>query len=579
MQRSPSAAWPALLALGAVGVRGWHLSQARGDRRAILSRMVPAYAVVAVSLLLYGASLPEGPLGLEGDATTVLAVLWPIVWLAGGVPTLFMELSLRSMDGARQLETRRVFESGRAGLIVALAVAWLGVLNYVGNVWDKSVDLGTVKEMTPSGATLQLASQMTKPVKVALFFPPSNEVGQRIAPYFEALDAQSDMITVEWVDQEADPITAEAMTVRRNGTVVLSLTEDQREKIILSTEEKTVEPMLKRLDKDVERRLARLTRGERVAYFVSGHGERLRTADKEDASRVSALTDFLQQQNYRVKPLGISEGLSESVPDNATMVFLIGPRSPLLESEVASLQRYVASGGSLMLLLDPEVDKAPNLGPLLADLGVVVDAERLINETKFVFLSGGLADRAILYSRRVSRHESTTTLTKIIGENNLLFPVTGSVRKANPGEGGPNVQITVRAVGGTFADLNRNFKLDPETEKQEDLGLVAAVELAPKGKDKPGGRAIVVADADLVTDLILANSLANKQFAADAVHWLERDVELSGEVAGPDDVKIMHTRDEDKAWFYGTVLGFPLLVLGAGIAMRLGRRRKEREEA
>ena len=40
-----------------------------------------------------------------------------------------------------------------------------------------------------------------------------------------------------------------------------------------------------------------------------------------------------------------------------------------------------------------------------------------------------------------------------------------------------------------------------------------------------------------------------------------------------EDVRIAHTRQEDVVWFYSTIFGVPLLVLGAGILYNHLRRR------
>lgn len=567
-----------------LGVRAWAWSRAprRGEARPLLGVMLGAWGASALGLLLYAATLPD-LLTLPPDALTALRVAWPIVWLAGAAPALFMELSWRSMEGAERLEGRRVTASGRAGLVVALAAAWLGALNYVGAAWDVHADLRTVKDLQPSGATLELARAMPRPVQVTLFFPPANEVGERVRPYFQALaDASGGQLTLTSADQEADPALAETLAVRRNGAVVLTQGEDLREQITLSTEERQAENYLKKLDQDVHRRLARLTRGERVAYFVSGHGERRRKADKSDPRGLSGLEDLLKQNNIRAKNLSAADGLTSAVPENAALVVLAAPRTPLLDAEVGALQRYVTQGGSLLLLLDPDVERPLNLDPLLAELGVQADLTRLAHETRFVMLTGAAADRNILYSRRVARHPSTANLAGLISENNLIFPVTGSLEKRAdvkpPSAGGPDVQITARADAGTFADANRDLKAGPD-ERQAELGLVAAVELPPHAPDAAPGRAIVTADADIVSDVILANSLANQQWATDSLFWLGHEEGAAGAVAAPEDAKIVHTRDEDRLWFYGTVLGVPLLVLGAGIAVRLARRRNPREDA
>ena len=206
------------------------------------------------------------------------------------------------------------------------------------------------------------------------------------------------------------------------------------------------------------------------------------------------------------------------------------------------------------------------------------------NTQKFAVLTGSPADKTMLYSRRVTRHDATKELANIIADNNLFFPITGHLTKADktvpPEQGGPSTTFLVRSMSGTFEDLNRNLDFDAKTEKKRDYQLVAAVEVNNReDKDGQKGRAIVTADADVVSDLILDNSRGNEQFLMDSLRWLEHDSASTGQVDEPEDKKIVHTQDDDKLWFYGTVLGVPLLVLGAGVLVQILRRRKKEEVA
>jgi hypothetical protein len=49
----------------------------------------------------------------------------------------------------------------------------------------------------------------------------------------------------------------------------------------------------------------------------------------------------------------------------------------------------------------------------------------------------------------------------------------------------------------------------------------------------------------------------------------------AGSVTVNDDVPIRHTRDEDTAWFYGTILAGPAAVLAIGLTTLKLRRRKK----
>ena len=224
-----------------------------------------------------------------------------------------------------------------------------------------------------------------------------------------------------------------------------------------------------------------------------------------------------------------------------------------------------------MLLLDPEVESDPEVGTLLTQMGLSVDFTPLAHERKYVRLTGGPGDQSILFTNRFMAHESTQALARLSTQVALVFPTTGSLNKLeglpSPKEGGVMVRATVRSLPDTFADLNGDLKFGPEEEKKA-YDLVAAVKLPALDDGQKGGRGIVAADVDLVTDQILRKNSGNQQWLVDAIHYLEDDIQLIGSITEPEDSPILHSRDEDQALFYATVAGMPLFILLLGVGLR-----------
>ena len=86
---------------------------------------------------------------------------------------------------------------------------------------------------------------------------------------------------------------------------------------------------------------------------------------------------------------------------------------------------------------------------------------------------------------------------------------------------------------------------------------------------------IVLADADALSDQVIGN-LGNYLFFEDGLKWLFKEKPLLGSVGAEEDVRIMHTRQEDVVWFYTTIFAIPLLILGIGIFYNRFRTRQTR---
>jgi len=99
-----------------------------------------------------------------------------------------------------------------------------------------------------------------------------------------------------------------------------------------------------------------------------------------------------------------------------------------------------------------------------------------------------------------------------------------------------------------------------------DAAAVKAAATAPQPL-----RAIVVSDADVVANGILGNA-GNAYLVADGLKWLAGDEQLIGKNTSEEDVAIVHKRDDDAVWFYGTSFAIPALVVAVGVA--LGRKKR-----
>jgi hypothetical protein len=88
-------------------------------------------------------------------------------------------------------------------------------------------------------------------------------------------------------------------------------------------------------------------------------------------------------------------------------------------------------------------------------------------------------------------------------------------------------------------------------------------------------RAIVLADVDPLSDRLM-ESAGNQLLLGDGLQWLAGEPGASTQIDSPRDVAVEHTRQQDITWFYATVFGAPLLVLGLGRGYGRLRRRRSR---
>lgn len=216
-------------------------------------------------------------------------------------------------------------------------------------------------------------------------------------------------------------------------------------------------------------------------------------------------------------------------------------------TSAAPLGAVLARGGS-----------GPNLDALVSLVGLKLEPSILANDKgDSVAFAGNKTDRSRIVTNRFGSHASVSTLSRHSAWV-VLFG-TGSLKKLDPND--KTIDFALRSTTSTFQDKNGNLEADAN-EPRASYDLAAAVtRKTPKGEQ----RSFVIADADLFSDLVLKNVPTNRFLLLDAVRWLGGEESLTGEVNSEEDVRIEHTKEKDVLWFYATILGVPMLVLGLGL--------------
>ncbi|MEM9150457.1 MAG: Gldg family protein, partial [Cyanobacteria bacterium P01_F01_bin.3] len=85
----------------------------------------------------------------------------------------------------------------------------------------------------------------------------------------------------------------------------------------------------------------------------------------------------LQDKNFTVAPLNLANTENNAVPDDADVVVIAGLRQALFESEVIALRDYLEQGGSLFVMVDPQIETG--LEVLMSQWGVVPEKTIVID--------------------------------------------------------------------------------------------------------------------------------------------------------------------------------------------------------
>ena len=607
-----------LCVIGATGVRVWAFTRETGRRRAVEGVMLVCHAGVGLALLLY--FFVASKEGVEHKTYIMATVTWLILLGLSVIPLIMIETSLgfvgrdwfpvkgEKVADEAAVELFRVKEMATNGLTIALAAAFLMVTCNTMKDRDVSKDVSYFKTSRPGSATIAMVNKMDAPLRVLLFFPDVNQVADEVEAYFRQLGDDTGKVVVERHDRLVSPTLAKEHKVNADGTIVLLRGEpekkddkaadkkddkeagpvaSQSEKLTLPIEfTKARRDKLREFDADVQKSLMKVVRAKRVAYFSVGHGELndpkstgpMETQDP--LARSTLLKQLMSLLNYEVKDW---DGFGKPVPDDCTILFVLGPRHELLDEELKAIDDYLGDGGALLLVLDPQ-SKAVNLGPLEGRLGVKFNPGTLMDDKEFMVQQHNSSDHRLILTNQFSSHASVTTLSRGGVRSGILLIESGHLEAhdfmVEQGKEAPKRTWVVRSMSSAFVDLDGDREYDDGSEKRDRYNIAAAVEDETdktdkdKEEEKAGMRAMVFADSEVFSDVLLRKVPLVQALVVDAVKWLGGEEDLAGETISEKDVLIEHTKSEDVVWFYLSLVGAPVIILALGLSGVMWRRRR-----
>ncbi|MBK9030786.1 MAG: Gldg family protein [Myxococcales bacterium] len=604
--------------LGGLGAQAWRWTAAKGKRRQSETTLLACYLGVLVAGLMYFLTT-KGGLGLVGMAEAaprslarydvVMTIGWVLVGACSLLPAVFMEATVGEWtadDPDDAVEFQRVREMGLSGLTIALAAALMMVTCNVAKQKNIRKDVSYFKTSAPGDSTRKIVESMKAPVRVLLFFPEVNEVGEEVEGYFKELARRTGKVTIERHDRLVSAQLAQKYQVQKDGTVVLVRASDDPKATGADAEKsgkfdvdtdfdraRRQTGKLRVLDQTVNSELLKLVREKRKAYLTVGHAE-LNDPDSlpvaargryPDAKSV-VIKAILGQLNYEVKTLPTMD-LNREVPADATIVMVLGPKTRFEPGELTALTAYLDRGGRLLVAVDPMGEF--ELGPLAGYFGVTVDRHIIHDDRNYTPERGQPTDKMLALTNGFSSHPATTALSRGSANQAILLQTAGALVERDfdvPGSTEkPKRTIIIRSMSDSWLDLDGNHSFDGATEKRDRYPVGAAVE-GPKRKDADGAdaegwRALVFSDNDLFADRLFQTLTGQKGLDTnsrtlpdDGIRWLGGEEAFAGIVNNEKENEVRQTKKQQALWFLATTLVVPIMVFGLGLAYALSTRRR-----
>lgn len=434
----------------------------------------------------------------------------------------------------------RVVRALAAGAIVALCVA-AGILAAHHRA---SFDASEDGRHSLSPQSRQALDALPDGVQVTAFAGADHPARTAIAELVARYRRHAPSLALEYIDPADVPDRVRRENLR-DGELLIASGERQ-------------ERLLRYREQDFTRALLRLIgRESRFIVFVSGHGERspARSANFD----VSHWAGALRARGYQVQELALTD--TTTIPDNTALLVLASPQLAYLPGEQARVAAYVARGGALLWLLEPDAPAA--LDGLARALGV----ERLpATVVDPVTQALGVDNPAIAVLNRYPDHPVTRDLRGL-----TLLPYAVPLRAHPPtGWNATTVLETTAAAWGETGAMVGNVGFDAPGDHAGPLALGIVLTRTHAGREQ---RIALLGDGDFLSNTYLGNG-ENQALGVRLVDWLStNDPLLAIDPRHAPDVGLDLTRGQQAVIGFGFLVVLPLAFVANGAWLGWRRRR------
>ncbi|SFK60392.1 GldG family protein [Rhodanobacter glycinis] len=440
-------------------------------------------------------------------------------------------------------------------LFALLLLIGVGALGFLGTHYQHTADWTAGGRASLSAESRAVLGKLKGPVEIVSYANPQGDLRQTIAAFVQRYQLAKPDLTLRFVDPEQDPAKMRQLGITVNGALIVHY--HGREERLDELSEDSLTNALERLTRS----------GEHLVAFVTGDGERL--ADGKGNTDLGTFMGQLEQRGMRAVPLNFSQ--VTAVPQGTSLVVLASPALPLPGGAVKALTDYLANGGNLLWLTEPN-SADPTLKPLADALGIHVLPGVLVDGAGAAL---GLKDPRMiavgLYPpQAITRGFALTTLFPQVA---ALAETSDSQWKIQPLlRSGPQSWTELKPIDDAHPSTIRYDAASGDLKGPLDFGFSMS-RLSPN-PDKTQQRAVVIGDGDFLSNTFLGNG-GNRALGERIFDWLLGDdvlVDLPPRGA-PDRVLNVSQTGLD-ALSIGCIVGVPLLLLVIGGLVAWRRRRR-----
>lgn len=400
-------------------------------------------------------------------------------------------------------------------IFVALILGALGLIGYLSTryVWQTDWTHGNRNTLAP--ASQELLATLSEPLHITAFARDNETLRTQIRELIGRYQRNGDTITLNFVNPDLEPSRVREEGITVDGELLLEY--GSRREQVRELGEAAISNAIQRLVRG----------GERWAVFVTGHGER--TPDGQANFDLGVFGAALKNKGFNLQTLNLAE--QGAIPRNTAVLVIAGPQADYLPAELSLLQHYLAAGGNLLWLREPQAGEH-GLQTLAQNFGIRFLPGMLVDSSAQLF---GINDPTMILVADYPPTAVTENFTYA-----TVFPQATAIEtttdKSNDETGSWQTTPFLRTLPRAWQETGKlsgavRFDADSgDTAGPLTLGLLLtrakpnAVANESESDSSPAGeqRIAIVGDGDFLANAYIGNS-GNLDLGLNIFNWLAHD--------------------------------------------------------
>ncbi|MDB5311083.1 MAG: ABC-type uncharacterized transport system [Gemmataceae bacterium] len=483
----------------------------------------------------------------KGEKKEMVWVVAPLLMVVGGAGLVFAAVQPARAEERNNLSIRRLVYGSNFGLTVLLLLVVLVVANVaIAMKVPNKLDTTETGFYTLSEGTKNFLGKLTEPVTLYVIMP---DTGDRLTNdirqfAYSTQEAGGGRVTAKFVSPvsgkgELQRLQDKYPRIGRDDEgVLITAGEDEKRNAFVPLadlfemdQQRGRRPKAFVGESRVMRELRFLAENEQkpAIYFTQGNGELSISGDRTVATAVGGsatqLKAFLEKSYLDVRPLTFPLQ-NPVVPDDATVVIVAEPQTPLAPAAAAAIQKYMAeprkSGGKGKLIVAAGAAAGPDgRGVVKTGLEGVLSGFGVRLGDKFVYSvpteRSPEYQTLAMFSRASVQNPITQALAPQVQAIGFLYPREVEVSKDNPQAQFQATSLLISQPGRptwleddritdielVFRDLVQNPTARERKKLTDDARPLAAVVSesgGPHGGPAGTGRLLVLGNAFIFSD-------------------------------------------------------------------------------